>query len=449
MNYQNIAGLSSSVMTSFSNLASGYYYAKSREYEKAAAEGKNYSQLAFSQIIQVFVLGATIEKVAEGFQGTTKSALMSAATAIRCLCIPVIAVASYMRAKADETELKSWTFTILNFFSEHIGEMVHVAMFVSAIALIAFGNPIHGSLMLAGLIYQAINSQGLIPQKMDALIEKIMPIPTNIIMFIYGNWLMRITIAYSLATELLPNILTYEKIDSGIHRLFGGFSIEACNAPLSENRQMTYEEITRVLNDKENIIYKFDPAHCTKKHIADETNSSEKYIEKIWTALETQRYNLIKKVMDEFSEFFKDVANEMDIFTQIQDLIFQVLSTGFYSTIEQEKNSPLIVKIQQDNPFIFIMRNELFQNYMRNIMCIFELSETSKDKLGANGKFEDQELLEQIKTLISTNPSLNENQQKQIYALIDDGISDFTQLENRKAFVRLFYVMIGIYSNRV
>ena len=405
------------IMDGLGGWSLGYGFAAIKSKEDEIAQGESHYLSVIYQISQVVVLGVAIKKVAEvGLQGIAQSNMQTTATVMQLLSVPFLAAAAIVRsnaypdiaAKINEyipivpTELGPWTITVMNFFAEHTGSMVRVGILVTAVALIALGNPIYGSMMLVGLIYEAIDSQGLVPHRVRFYMEKILPHVTNLGLIVADDWFSCIIGGVSIAGDLIPLVpnasaCIREKIDSGIHKIFNGISLADCNAPIIEKKQMTYDEIMAVLNDNNEEIYKFNPAHCSKMPMdLSLLPRSEEYDKLMTWFNETnweERYSLIKGKFIHDKRFLPIIRKH---YPNITDEIIKKNFDDFVTNIASEENltkeqflanhlknrmQTLMSQIQGD-PGVPIQGSALeFQDALDNCQLIIPYLENTKDPL--------------------------------------------------------------------
>lgn len=207
--------------------------------------------------------------------------------------------------------------------AEHSGHLLRVAGIVSAIAIAILVNPYYGAGMVASQLYDVADCAGFIPEKISLFTGTYMKNLATLGLFFYGGTVQRLFAILTLSSNLSPSFTKYllYKIDDIAQNFFGfkGIKLEAFEAPLGDNKQMSYEKIKNILNDR--TSYKIDPAHCSKSILSSVTLPQSHKFEDLLTHFETinweSKYNLLKdklatdaRFIDFIQETFPEISKE-------------------------------------------------------------------------------------------------------------------------------------------
>jgi len=323
-------------LEAFTGWTLGYSQALENKVEAEVRQGKNYYLAALSQsIIFSQILAAPDFLIDKLPQGMLKTALR-----INSLVTPFIGLAFFPfcalvkhehytnAAEALNAKKLRWlpqipgklgprTVRFCNFIAEHSSKMLRVASIVTAVALFVFYSPYYGSGILVGLAYEMIDNAGLLPRKVSLFMETYLGTVAHLgsLLLLTSSPLLRTINVLSIGSTICPAFSTFmlHTIDSIVQRCFRmqGIRLKAFEAPLHTNKQMSYDEITRILNDKS--TYQIDPAHCSKQiediHQLPENRSFDRFLVLFDTVPWNTKYEYVKrKLVDDerFLDFIKE-----------------------------------------------------------------------------------------------------------------------------------------------
>lgn len=354
----------------------GYMYGTTKAKEDEIKQGKNYTMAGMVQGSQTMYVTNVISKIVD------QVSVMPLAGAIALNVLPIFAIIfntglGLVRDNYDGLKntcnaylpsllalpdtLNEHVVTVINFVSDHFGDMMRIAMVVGSVALLALGAYAYGAACLTTLTYQTVDSYGLIPRKISLFMETYMPIIALGGTALGGTVLNQIFALVYLPTFIFPVITQFiqHKVDWVAKRIFGCNhipSLEEAEAPMQEHRNLTYIEIMEILNanGKE---FEADPAHYTK-WVADLSSlpvdeDYNKLLNLFDTIDWTKQYEILKKKMSDDDRFL-DFLNEK--FPGI--VIRKEISTqGVFGTEE-------VRKIKADNAIIRRERKALIEEYL-------------------------------------------------------------------------------------
>lgn len=265
----------------------GYTYATEKKREDEIKQGKNYYLASISQAVQLSQIGILISKIND----ILPDYLFKTAVKIFCNIGPIISFPAFLYCssvkqgqnedlakyfngtkyayiKAPE-KLGARTISVLGFISEHIGNMIRVAMVAASVALIVLGNAVYGAAVLTALAYEAVDTMGFIPRRISLFMEIYMPMVSLVGLVIGGTAIVRVFSAIMLSTHIFPFLSKYihYQVDAASRYFFKmqGPSLKEIDAPVVEKKSMTYDEIKKILDTSSNEFsknYEINPAHC-------------------------------------------------------------------------------------------------------------------------------------------------------------------------------------------
>lgn len=282
----------------------GFSRAKNKEDEIQA--GNNYMMSAPCQVPQFMSLVEVISRIA---LTTLPTALKGATLVVSNLVAPLVAIpfilisgvvksekydamadwwnsskASFprvIRSISLPANLRPTTIKIYNYSAANLGHILRVAMIVATVALIALGELHFGGALLAGLGYNILDKMGLVPRRVSLFVEKHMPLVT-VATFVFAGGLLinRIVAALILPTYIWKSgwqKIAFSKVESLYRKIMQvkvgksmdlGPTYQEFMAPDVKNRNMTYQEITKIL-DTPSHQFELNPAHCSTRLNAD------------------------------------------------------------------------------------------------------------------------------------------------------------------------------------
>ena len=272
--------------------STGYGYALEKNGEDEIKQGKNYYISAFSKVGQIGQFGIMLIKISmlsssTPLQGFVRNFAQLAPIGSLPLHLFFASVKQgdyeSFSKKVNEMcdrmggfirlpeKLEQRSIRVVNFLVERLGDLINVAMVVTSVVLVVFGNPYFGTGVLLALSYNAIDRRGLVPRKMSLFIETYMPIISPLGVIIGGTTTMKIYSAFSLLNYLFcsNNRLVHHRIDSFFHLLFKNIpmfyipTLRDIDAPVVEEKELTFQKINEIL-DGDDSSYKINPAHCSK-----------------------------------------------------------------------------------------------------------------------------------------------------------------------------------------
>ena len=259
----------------------------SRGSEMEIRQGKNYYLAVVPQCFQVLHLGRVCEEVNRAVFEEPSLAVSGVIASIQMFVFPVFAGIAAAVNQGDyeygvrnlnelsrvygvpvflPEKLSQRTLAVFSFLAENMGQIFEVSTAVSAVALIALGNPFYGVACLGALTYGVLDRNHYIPYKTSLFMERYMPTVSLFILAAGGGLFGK---AYSLVVlpfYVFPDCSQYLqwKIDSIANRFFRieGCSLEELEAPWVENRDLSFLEIKKILHDDDD--YELNGAHFTK-----------------------------------------------------------------------------------------------------------------------------------------------------------------------------------------
>lgn len=263
----------------------GLFYAKEHEVK----QGKNYVIASFPQSIQVSAFSNVLSHISSATLPRVPNFSMQVFCNVApIVSIPVTYAMAYVKQNGYEAFAKGWNenpflpgkfperlepathqcvTTVCGFFAEYLGDMIAVAMVVSAVALMALGQPFLGGGILAALLYTMIDQWGYIPYEMSLFVETYMPIVQILGAFFAGTPLAILTGLLMAPAYIFPEYSAW--FQSGIDRLLHNVGVVSClsldelEAPLVKKHEMSFEEIKEIL-DGSSDDYELNPAHYGK-----------------------------------------------------------------------------------------------------------------------------------------------------------------------------------------
>jgi hypothetical protein len=260
----------------------GFQYTLDKKDEDEVRQGKNHILASLSQMYQFAIFDNVLQQI---HKLTPDSALSKNATKVSglsfWLTVPFLFICAgvkegrykdyapqlnnYMSRMSGDAlailpeKLGARTIKLCSFTAEHSGDVLHVAMIASSLAVIVLGNPIYGAGALTALTYGAIDRMSLVPRKISLFMERYMPIVSAVVIIAAPEmWFVsRIHSLISLSsfTFSLSRKMLYA-VDSLFRKLYGVDnlpvhipSLREYDAPLLERKYMTRDEIVRVLDD--------------------------------------------------------------------------------------------------------------------------------------------------------------------------------------------------------
>ncbi len=269
----------------FAGWSNGYQFGLLNTKEDEVRQGKNYYMGSFVQIGKFNILNSNVsffvEQIPDGIAKTAGRVACFFAPFIGLVAFPFCAAVKsghydtvrdlWDRYKPEEfpqfpRALSERATLVCNFVTENAGDIMRVIAIVSAVAFAVFVSPSFGIGMFVGLGLEAADNAGMLPRKVSLFMERYMPTVSSIGTLVYGGFLLRVISLISIAMVVVPGAQLYvhHRVDDFAKDVLGiqGRRLSEYEAPLQNNKQMTYDEIMRVLNSTAPFV--IDPAHCSK-----------------------------------------------------------------------------------------------------------------------------------------------------------------------------------------
>lgn len=302
-------------------------------------------------------------------------------------------------------KLRKCTVRVASILAEHTGNLIRIAMLASAVALIALGNAAFGGALLAAVAFQILDSRGFIPRRISLFMEIYMPIIMNVGILLSGIMIARVFAAISLLSSSPSfNRIFYHKIDSILRKkfpphYFPGPSLKEIDAPLVEKKEMTFDEIQKILHSDPSD-FTINPAHCNKPAIDLEKLPRDSNLNKYMTLFDSidwkSKYNYLKyklKDDDRFLDFLGEKFSGVDkkilskeIDTYIQKLAAKEgMSTEKYAAKWTRKQMVMLIAKLKGNKRVKGLQQDLDESIQLSKVILAHLSSLDKQ----NGVIDD------------------------------------------------------------
>lgn len=287
----------SNLMQALAGWGSGYQFGRSQVREDEIRQGGNHYASPFIHFENLNNIGFIATKLTEHIPSPQIAKTIRIFSKVGpWLAIPglifiaVVKQGSYNQAAAYlnanilpasiqlPTELGQRTITIATFFVDHLGNIARVCMIAGGVALICLKQYYFGVPFFLGIGYEALDSYGYVPRKISLFMEKYSPLISFIGLACTGNAINAVLWGSTSLLTIFPeyNRILQQKVDRIAQYCFGweGPRLEEIEAPLVQNRELSYDEINAILHCQEQpqsftnrIIapdYEINPAHCSK-----------------------------------------------------------------------------------------------------------------------------------------------------------------------------------------
>jgi hypothetical protein len=289
-------------------------------------QGGNYYLGAFPLMAQVPMVTQMISRITKVFE----DCILIGCANFLCIAIPIIFIPfslfsaavkqgdyAKLASKANEyldifperisvLSTKAWSFVI-----EHANKLLLGAMIVSSVALLILGQYIFAITCLSTFAYNALDEAGMVPRKISLFMETYMPGVSSLGGVIGGTFFVRIISGISLAFLAFNPLkwIVFEKVESVAADTFDLKTppLKDCNAPQEEKRNLSKEEVWKILNlpsDEFGKHFEMNPAHCTKSIIDENSLPVDKNYDQFLTLFDeidwSSKYHIIKnKLLDD------------------------------------------------------------------------------------------------------------------------------------------------------
>lgn len=168
------------------------------------------------------------------------------------------------------TNVPSPVRSVCELIRDHGGKFFATATFASFVAFVALREYCIAAGLLTAMTYHVLNVNNLLPYRVSLFAERYLRIVTIVMGMMKGFILNRIFMAMLLPTCFSPRIrqVFHERIDQLSRALFRsrltGYRLEEFNRPISDRKNLPYDEIVRILDTAQRIAVEVDPAHCDK-----------------------------------------------------------------------------------------------------------------------------------------------------------------------------------------
>jgi len=315
----------------FTGFSKGNIYANMKTKEDEVLQGENYYFAAFTQVGQFYVTSQVVGKVVETFfkplKGMAVLSFIPFVTSILTLPVSLVmaaikhddygSFARYCNAhqvlpfRLPDT-VSATAHKVVDFFANHSGDILRVAITVSAVALIALGQTFYGGAMLAMLTYQFVDQMGWVPRQVSLFVETYIPAIALVGFAIDGSIFDKIISTISLPLILFPQASQFlqRKIDLLARYYFNidGPNLQDIEAPLVVKKDLSYTEINEILDGHEHQ-YEMNPAHLSKWACDLSKLKVDDRFEKLTALFDAvnweEKYNLLKRGLKEDEHFIK------------------------------------------------------------------------------------------------------------------------------------------------
>lgn len=368
--------------------STGYSFAISKTKEDEIKQGKNYVMASIFQVSLVGNLCTAVSRLADNIPQTAlKTTVKAISNVTPFLALPFCLFAAcvkqnlykdvakfwnsrnYLSGKLNiPTKLRPITTKVMSFFSEHLGDMVRVAIVVSGIALVAIGNTFFGGALLVAVTYECIDRMGLVPRKISLFMETYMPSITNFGILIGGTILNQIIAVIVMPSFLFPSYsqFIHRGIDQFIHnrKWVSGPTLNEIDAPLKQNKQLTFDQINEVLNDYD-FKYEVNPAHTSKWLFEEVKLPKSENFNRILTLFNKvewkEKYTLIMLKLKDDERFIDNLRKE---FVELngKEITKEIFKEYFKKLAEKNKLSPQAYAVKYIENEMEILVNVLSGN---------------------------------------------------------------------------------------
>lgn len=332
------------ILEFFAGYGIGYSYVEDKREEDEVKQGKNYYFASLEQADQISSLSEVIYKI----NHLLKFNPLRLPISLFCNIAPfavyplTLAIASVkhenyeiLATKFNEinffhlpTNLSQKTISRINFLAEHLGDMIRVAMIVSAFAIIKLGCVFYGVAFLAALAYEAAHRRNLISHRVHLWMETYMPTIADAGLVMGGTLFSQVKGIYYLMTHspFIKKTIEY-KFDAKIREYFNidGPTLEKiCETPIQENKNLTYSEIKEILDLKYGD-FEVDSSHFTKWVVdpseLPQDNNYQLFLQHFDSIDWKNKFNLVIKKLKTDDRFIDFVYNQLEIKDEGQEII--------------------------------------------------------------------------------------------------------------------------------
>jgi hypothetical protein len=254
----------------------GYNYTTFKAKEDEIRQGGNHAMAALPQVMEVGIVASQVSRMCNS---TTASICLFFAPMVGSIPIGLMgAVRGGYYDKIAEfcscifpKELGSWTFTVINFVSEHLGTICGIAIVILSAAQIAVGDYVFGATVIVGIAYQVVDHRlGLVPRSLSLLLETYLPMLSMLGVLIAGEGIICLYAFFNLLCywETAAQF-TFCQIDAALRWITGlkGPTVREIQSPVVENKQLSFDEMKQILNGN-NLNFELNPSHCVRATIS-------------------------------------------------------------------------------------------------------------------------------------------------------------------------------------
>lgn len=323
-------------------LSIGYEFSSVKNSEDEVKQGKNYYLSSLFQAAEIAYCTSLIKKISTSvFQKSIPSYLSFVCNNSFFIYLPFgLACATVKQGDYENLveqkiplpkKLRPITTKTLNFFAEHAGDLLRVAILVENIALAYLGQYAFAGAFLSAFVYREIDMLGFVPHKVSLFMETYMPIVSTLGLAITGNTLVLRTLALTEFSAYLNRSIIY-KVEPAVRYIFSckGPTLEEYEQPWVEQKNLTFEEMNEILDSSPNS-FEINPAHCSKNVAKDSDLPKDEQLQDFLTLFnqinwQTEgKYQLIAAKLkrdDRFCDFLrKEFPNENNIRQNFEELV--------------------------------------------------------------------------------------------------------------------------------
>ncbi len=350
----------SGIRNSLSALGGGVSYVNLQTGCAAYEQGTNEFLSAMSRIIQVFLVTSQFLRLAEirGFHRVCVQLAPWVASPI--ILSAAMIETGFLKKITPQLNGKTGFFTnkivkplseiesptihrIASSINRHTLTMVRVGMVVASTALIVFGDPLEGAILLSFVVYELIDAySNLIPGSLRLIVETRLGHVASVGLLLSPSWVVRSYGVISL--ESFRAFVYFEKFLRYCFNMREGFSWSDVETPLAQRKNLNAQTVTAILNNP-----LFDPGALSELDLQELNLQPFTIVEQILENQHTTSY----KTSAPFN-FKPDYTHRSKDFSRKpygEDFDFKYLQTLFNSIDWDNKYSNVFRKCKTDERF--------------------------------------------------------------------------------------------------